>query len=102
MEGLVGEHDDRAGVYAEAVCAREESAKRSGRALDRAALEDERQGIIETFDRQMGAIHTSSMLLDDGVIDPRDTRRVLSIVLATCREAETRQTRPIQYGVARL
>ena len=80
----------------------EESAKRSGRALDRAALEDERQGIIETFDRQMGAIHTSSMLLDDGVIDPRDTRRVLSIVLATCREAETRQTRPIQYGVARL
>lgn len=80
----------------------EEGAKRRGKPLDLDALEQERRAIIETFERQMGAIHTSSLLLDDGVIDPRDTRRVLAIALATCREGTTRNLRPVQYGVARL
>jgi len=34
---------------------------------------------------------TSARLLDDGVIDPRDTRAVLAEVLAICREAEATQ-----------
>ncbi len=80
----------------------EESAKRNGRPLDRDRIEEEKRGIVETFERQMGAVHTSSLLLDDGVIDPRDTRRVLAIALATCREGEGKQLRPVQYGVARL
>jgi geranyl-CoA carboxylase beta subunit len=80
----------------------EESAKRRGKQLDVEAVEQERQAIIETFERQMGAIHTSSLMLDDGVIDPRDTRRVLAIALSTCREGDSRQVRPVQYGVARL
>jgi geranyl-CoA carboxylase beta subunit len=41
-------------------------------------------------------------LLDDGVIDPRDTRAVLAFVLATAREAAQRQPRPVQFGVARF
>ena len=35
----------------------------------------------------MSAFHTSARLLDDGIIDPRDTRNVLAEVLAVCREA---------------
>jgi geranyl-CoA carboxylase beta subunit len=41
------------------------------------------------------------LLLDDGVIDPRDTRAVLAFVLAVCREAEHRQPQPLQFAVAR-
>ena len=80
----------------------EESAKRRGKSADVEAIELERKAIIETFERQMSAIHTSSLMLDDGIIDPRDTRRVLAIALATCREGDRRELRPVQYGVARL
>ena len=80
----------------------EASAKRLGRPLDVQALEEERKAIIETFGGQMSAVYTSSLVLDDGVIDPRDTRRVLALTLATCREGEARKPRPVQYGVARM
>jgi geranyl-CoA carboxylase beta subunit len=33
--------------------------------------------IIANFESQMSAFHTNGLLLDDGVIDPRDTRKVL-------------------------
>jgi len=35
------------------------------------------------------------------VIDPRDTRKLLSVVLAICREAEARQLQRMQFSVAR-
>ncbi|MFM9981909.1 MAG: acyl-CoA carboxylase subunit beta, partial [Burkholderiales bacterium] len=80
----------------------EAGAKRRGTVLDRDALEREKAEIVDNFERQAGAIHTTSLLLDDGIIDPRDTRTVLATVLATCREAGARVVRPVQYGVARL
>lgn len=80
----------------------EASAKRSGKTLDPKEMELERREIVHSFESQMGAIHTSSHGLDDGIIDPRDTRRVLAFVLATCREGDLRQVRPVQFGVARL
>ena len=57
--------------------------------------------IVANFDGQSGAFVTSGLMLDDGVIDPRDTRKVLAFTLATCREAEARTLRPMQFGVAR-
>ena len=57
--------------------------------------------IIDTFERQMHAFHTSGLLLDDGLIDPRDTRRVLALCLSLCDEAARRALRPMQFGVAR-
>ena len=80
----------------------EAGAKRRGVAVDVAALEAERKVIIETFDSQMSSVYTSGLVLDDGVIDPRDTRRVLAMVLETCRQGEARKVRPVQYGVARM
>jgi geranyl-CoA carboxylase beta subunit len=44
---------------------------------------------------------TSALLLDDGVIDPRDTRAVLTEVLAICREAEARTPQRLSFGVMR-
>ncbi|MGE0733266.1 MAG: acyl-CoA carboxylase subunit beta [Alphaproteobacteria bacterium] len=79
----------------------EAAQKRKGGEVDRAGIDAMREKIISTFARQMGAIYTSALLLDDGIIDPRDTRNVLSFTLATCLEADRRRVRPIQFGVAR-
>jgi len=53
------------------------------------------------FDGQMDVFSTSGRVLDDGVIDPRDTRAVLSEVLAICREGDRRTPQRMQFSVAR-
>ena len=79
----------------------EAGAKRKGLALDEAALAAQEKTIIDTFERQQGAVATSGLMLDDGVIDPRDTRAVLGLCLVLCDEATRRSLRPMQFGVAR-
>jgi geranyl-CoA carboxylase beta subunit len=49
----------------------------------------------------MSVFTTSARLLDDGVIDPRDTRAVLAKVLSICRDAELRAPQKMQFSVAR-
>jgi geranyl-CoA carboxylase beta subunit len=58
--------------------------------------------IVAMFEAQADAFYTSGLLLDDGVIDPRDTRAVLAFCLDTCAEAERKELRPMQFGVARM
>jgi geranyl-CoA carboxylase beta subunit len=74
---------------------------RKGGSVDRAQIEAMQRGIIERFDRQMSVFVTSAHLLDDGVIDPRDTRAVLAQVLAVCRDGDARQPQRMQFSVAR-
>ena len=69
--------------------------------VDEAKLDEMSRRIIERFDSQMSVFTTSAMLLDDGVIDPRDTRAVLAQVLAVCREAQAREPQKMQFSVAR-
>ncbi len=69
--------------------------------VDEAKLDEMSRRIIERFDSQMSVFTTSAMLLDDGVIDPRDTRALLAQVLAVCREAESREPQKMQFSVAR-
>ena len=77
------------------------AARRRGAALDEATLAGQRSRIIENFDSQADAFYTSGLLLDDGVIDPRDTRAVLTMALDLCASARRRSLRPMQFGVAR-
>jgi len=79
-----------------------QQAERNGRPVDEQRLAAQKADIIDTFERQAGAFYTSGHLLDDGVIDPRDTRAVLAFVLATAREAQVHTPRPVQFGVARF
>ena len=79
----------------------EAAAKRKGGEVDRAQIEALEQRIIERFERQMSVFVTSAHMLDDGVIDPRDTRAVLATVLAVCREGDARQPQRMQFSVAR-
>ena len=72
-----------------------------GRPVDEAQVRALEQRIVENFERQMDVFTTSAHLLDDGVIDPRDTRGVLALVLAVCREAAARDPQAMQFAVAR-
>ncbi|MEW6703757.1 MAG: carboxyl transferase domain-containing protein [Pseudomonadota bacterium] len=78
-----------------------EGAARKGEPVDEAKLAALKDKITQTFERQMHAFYTSGLLLDDGVIDPRDTRRVLALALTVCEEAARRTVHPMQFGVAR-
>ncbi|TFZ07868.1 acyl-CoA carboxylase subunit beta [Ramlibacter humi] len=78
-----------------------EAAMRRKGAVDEAKLDDLSRRIVERFDSQMSVFTTSARLLDDGVIDPRDTRAVLAEAFAICREAEARAPRKMQFSVAR-
>jgi geranyl-CoA carboxylase beta subunit len=75
--------------------------KRKGQEVEQHQIDAMRAKIIENFERQQSAFVTSALLLDDGIIDPRDTRNVLGYTLSICKDAEQRQVRPIQFGVAR-
>ncbi len=75
---------------------------RKGITPDPTASQAQFDKIVGVFESQADAFYTSGLVLDDGVIDPRDTRAVLAFCLSTCAEAEARQLRPMQFGVARM
>ena len=79
----------------------EAGAKRKGQPVDEAKIADLKHRIVENFERQQDALVTSALMLDDGVIDPRDTRNVLGFTLSVCKDGDARIPRPIQFGVAR-
>ncbi len=75
---------------------------RKGMEVDEAAITAQENKIIDLFEKQSSAFYTSGRMFDDGVIDPRDTRKILGFVLETCWEANNRQTFPNAFGVARM
>ena len=75
---------------------------RKGLPVDDEQMQKQYDQIVAMFEAQADAFYTSGLLLDDGVIDPRDTRQVLSFCLATLQEAQQRTLRPMQFGVARM
>jgi geranyl-CoA carboxylase beta subunit len=79
----------------------EATAKRRGEPVDEQKLQALEQAIIQNFNAQASALYTSARLLDDGIINPADTRKVLAVVLQTVLEAEQRAVHPIQFGVSR-
>jgi geranyl-CoA carboxylase beta subunit len=75
--------------------------RRKQQPVDAGRIEALKKAIVDTFERQTSVFAPSALLLDDGVIDPRDTRAVLACVLEVCRDAAARSPRPMQFGVAR-
>jgi geranyl-CoA carboxylase beta subunit len=61
-----------------------------------------RKNIVDQFDRESHAFAASARLFDDGLIDPRDTRKVLGLCLSVCREAQVRSLQSSSFGVARF
>jgi geranyl-CoA carboxylase beta subunit len=75
---------------------------RKGITPDPAESKKQFDRIVAMFEAQADAFYTSGLMLDDGVIDPRDTRAVLAFCLETVAEASERELRPMQFGVARM
>ncbi|MDH4050562.1 MAG: acyl-CoA carboxylase subunit beta [Rubrivivax sp.] len=78
------------------------AAGRKGAPVDEDKLAAQHRHIADHFDRQSDAFYTSGLCLDHGIIDPRDTRKVLGFCLETCLEARNRGVTPNSFGVARL
>lgn len=79
----------------------EARAERLGQPVDHAKLDALKSAITENFNRQMDAFYTSARVLDDGVIDPRDTRDLMIELMQIARESDARQPNEIQFAVAR-
>ena len=54
------------------------------------------------LDAESAALFGTARLWDDGIIDPRDTRRLLGLCLNIAAEASRRSLRPNTFGIARL
>ena len=71
------------------------------------AVDEEKLAALETrtrdeMDAKTTALASTARMEDDGLIDPRDTRKVLGFVLDICREAGARRLRANTFGVARF
>lgn len=75
---------------------------RKGITPDPMQMQAQYDAIVQLFESQADAFYTSGLVLDDGVIDPRDTRAVLGFCLDTVGEAARREPRRMQFGVARM
>jgi geranyl-CoA carboxylase beta subunit len=80
----------------------EDRAARDGTPPETEKLEMARKLIVSQFDRESTALFATARLWDDGLIDPRDSRKLLGFLLSICREARLRTLSPTTFGVARF
>jgi len=78
------------------------SAKRKGIKSDEEKMKKQVKEITEYYNSQSDAFCTSGRGLDNGIIDPRDTRKILGFILETCWEKSHRKLAPNTFGVARM
>jgi geranyl-CoA carboxylase beta subunit len=80
----------------------EEKMAKAGKEPSAEAMAAMNSEILARFDIESHSLFATARLWDDGIIDPRDTRRALATTLAVCREAAARPLNPNTFGVARL
>ncbi|SFL01260.1 acyl-CoA carboxylase subunit beta [Shimia haliotis] len=77
-------------------------AARKGVEIDEDRVAQQEAAIQNLFDAQSSPFVTSGKVLDHGVIDPRDTRKIIAFCLDTCAEARRRLVNENAFGVARM
>ena len=77
-----------------------QAAAAAGKPFDEAADAARRKFVEEKIEGESLAAYTSGRLLDDGIIDPRDSRVVLGIALSSVHSQEVRGAR--EFGVFRM
>ena len=81
-----------------------QKAKRDGYAINEDGekmLKAAGDELISQFDAESHAFSASANMFDDGVIDPRDTRKVLEYTLGIVNEGRLRHVGTNSFGVAR-
>lgn len=76
--------------------------QKSGQEMNEPVLKQMSEAIERQLDRESTALYATARLWDDGIIDPRDTRRILGLCLAIATEGDARGLRPNTFGVARF
>ncbi len=75
---------------------------RAGQTVNEDALRAMSAHLKAQVDKESTALFGTARLWDDGIIDPRDTRRVLALCLTLTTEAAARTLRPNTFGIARM
>ncbi|MBK7001061.1 MAG: acyl-CoA carboxylase subunit beta [Rhodoferax sp.] len=76
--------------------------ERAGQPVNEAALTAMSAGLRQRLEQESSALFGTARLWDDGLIDPRDTRRILQMCLAIVTEAASTPLKPNTFGIARL
>ena len=79
-----------------------ESAVRKGEEPNMEMIGAIEKKIIETYAEEGEALFATARLWDDGIIDPRDTRKVLAECLNIVSDSKKRELRANTFGVARM
>ena len=77
-------------------------AEAAGQDVDENVIAQQEAYLANLFDSQSSAYYTSGHLLDDGMIDPRDSRKTLGFLLETVWEKRNRTVRENSFGIARI
>lgn len=77
-------------------------AERKGIVKHGAKLEQAEAQLIRQFNEESTALFATAKLWDDGIVDPRDSRRVLGLCLSVCQAAQEIKINSNTFGVARL
>ncbi|PTS84077.1 acetyl-CoA carboxylase carboxyltransferase subunit [Pseudomonas sp. HMWF032] len=80
----------------------EEKHLKDGKEADPKMLDMLETVTAQKLDSQSTALYGTASLWDDGLIDPRDTRKLLGYLLDICAEAAVRPLKTTTFGVARL
>ena len=80
----------------------EDKQRKMGMEPDPKMLDTIELATAQKLDAGSTSLFGTARLWDDGIIDPRDTRRVLGYCLSICKEAQARILHPNSFGVARL
>jgi len=77
-----------------------EGARKKGREVDEEKLLKKKTFMADKIKREQSAYFTSSRMVDDGVVDPRDTRMILGMCLSVVANQETKKG--FLEGISRL
>ena len=61
--------------------------------------EEFKKPILKQFEEEANPLYATARLWDDGIIRPRDTRRVIGLVLECCRQRKIKKT---EFGIFRM
>jgi geranyl-CoA carboxylase beta subunit len=76
--------------------------ERAGQPANEAALAAMSEGLRLRLEKESSVLFGTARMWDDGIIDPRDTRRILGLCLDVAAEGAARQLNPNSFGVARF
>jgi acetyl-CoA carboxylase carboxyltransferase component len=81
------------------VTVKQQQLARKGQSMSPSEINDMRAPILEKYTREGSAYYSSARLWDDGVIDPRQSRKILAMSLASTLHHEWDETK---FGIFRM